>query len=1016
MFERQTEIRVQTALQIIKYWLSIEYLQPATAPDEDAKNRVWTIEANGEYPWQDQIKIRTQPYIEKKVWQSILYVGLMDMSWVVENLRKSLGLLEEQEEFQPSKPAAMLSFTVDAEGRIASDISISSLVWAAGKIRHQPQMPLDPDEFEDFCTQAVSRVRALVVERAVLSPAYAKGCGLDADTVCKTPLTHDDIAAIRELVERLAEYSPQIAVPVRAKTVSVSIEANGDRSDDEILNSFIAPDLKLVQDAVRAGDVGVAFQSYLFGTREAKKDVANDRNAAFAMVAPEKFPLGRWASEHPLAFAQQAGVNTIFERLADEGIFSINGPPGTGKTTLLRDVVAQIVVQRALVLAEFGSPEKAFTKSIRIEGQQYPYYAIDERLMDFGIVVASANNAAVENVTRELPGISALGKGYGSYRHFADVADTLACTERNSRSPGATWGLISAVLGNKANRSDFIGRFWFAQQPERGRVNATGAVSIQTALAQEAERSPSWDDARKAFSAALDRAKEALARVQKLAQALLRHDQAKVESDKAEAGLPDARREVTRLSETLAAARQQRDLRQAAFQSLSNAHKALVERDTLQQKLQKLDKSRPTLDVEKKKREKNDAELGVRQAQRAYDDARRDYENHLALRPGGLRNLLSLGKALREWEREKSEKAAKVEQARTALDAAENRLRGIVAQLEQAESWHKRWVKASTELNAALGRLRDLGVAQDAAAEGVRQQMATAEAEFGRAHAAMTAAEQACAGAQVKLGALERAIVGNQAIMAASLGEITRNGTTLEALGRWRKFHAPVDELQLWAPWDDETAREARAELFLAALDLHRAFLAGAQKRFAANMRVFVELLQGSMHHSRLHDGGATLWNTFFLSVPVVSTTFASFGRLFPGLGRESIGWVLVDEAGQATPQLAAGALWRARRAVIVGDPLQVEPVMTVPKRAISALGRTLGVTEAWDPSLHSVQVLADRANPLGTWIKQDETPDDGNEDGNEDGGRIWVGSPCGSIAGASARCSTSPTPSPTRA
>ncbi|MEQ1974338.1 DEAD/DEAH box helicase [Xenorhabdus sp. SGI240] len=123
------------------------------------------------------------------------------------------------------------------------------------------------------------------------------------------------------------------------------------------------------------------------------------------------------------------------------------------------------------------------------------------------------------------------------------------------------------------------------------------------------------------------------------------------------------------------------------------------------------------------------------------------------------------------------------------------------------------------------------------------------------------------------------------------------------------------------------------------------------------------------------------LWRLLFMIVPVVSSTFASVGRQFSAFSAGDIGWLFIDEAGQATPQQAVGALWRAKRAVVVGDPLQIEPVFTIPPIFVEAIAkREFGETwRDWSPTIQSVQNLADRVNPYGTMQISKDT---------------WLGSP----------------------
>ena len=79
--------------------------------------------------------------------------------------------------------------------------------------------------------------------------------------------------------------------------------------------------------------------------------------------------------------------------------------------------------------------------------------------------------------------------------------------------------------------------------------------------------------------------------------------------------------------------------------------------------------------------------------------------------------------------------------------------------------------------------------------------------------------------------------------------------------------------------------------------------------------------------------------------------------------GPEAFGWLFVDEAGQALPQAAVGALMRTQRAVVEGDPIQIEPVVVLPDQLTEAMCEQFGIDLLiYNAPGASAQTLADSA------------------------------------------------------
>lgn len=184
------------------------------------------------------------------------------------------------------------------------------------------------------------------------------------------------------------------------------------------------------------------------------------------------------------------------------------------------------------------------------------------------------------------------------------------------------------------------------------------------------------------------------------------------------------------------------------------------------------------------------------------------------------------------------------------------------------------------------------------------------------------------------------------------------------------------------ALWVDEAFETARSTLFLSALALLKALVLAEPYVFAENIKLLAKWLRGDGAPVSAPDNMAFL-SLLSLLVPVLSTTLASARRLLAGIGCE-IDWLFIDEASQASPASAAGVLMRAKRAVVLGDPRQLMPVVTAPAVLDAFLRRSRpSVRPGWSPRETSLQMLVDRTMITGAQIEDAVS-----------GGVVWTGLP----------------------
>ncbi|EOA05475.1 hypothetical protein HFRIS_006999 [Herbaspirillum frisingense GSF30] len=833
------------------------YRQPADLANGDA--RCIAQLDQDQLPWQRGEKSRPN----YQLFYQIVF-GAIDMEVATDALVKTYGA-EEEKSPRTREKASIAAALVDREGFLIQEdgAAISSFAWALpvalrGDItRLGDWADLEEDLVKDFTERLVERDeegKPLPMNRRLIDDAF------------------------KWLIERLQIPTGFYQGPKFSVRVYHYYKAKNP-PEVSLLNSFYLNDLAKIRKLVAADRVTPALARYIgLQPVEHSPDLLRNHHLIEELIAPKSFSQARWPAPggHPLVTLQQAAVNAARNTIGQApGIAAVNGPPGTGKTTLLRDIVAACVLDRAVAMAKFDDPATAFeTTGIKIPAGDRAFfhlYKVASSLRGHEIVVASSNNKAVENVSRELPSVKAIGR---DFQYFKTISDRLSASrEEQGRSVSgeATWGLIAAVLGNAENRGAFQQTVWF--DPDHSlriylraakgdsvireiRDEAGNLIRRETPIIVTKEAPPSPEQAKNEWP-------KARRRFQKL----------KSELDQELQHLEDIRQECLKLPavrRAVAAALEQYQCDQVEFERLLG-----LLRDVQSQ-----------LNLTEHKLQYAEAdELGKRQS-----------------KPWWLHRIFNT-RRYQEWA---AQYAPLAENAR--------QLRQSVAQIR-----------------------RDYLSAQKGHDEGEQ---------------AYLRAKQTLEARLYERDTLELTIAGYRQDLGRHLVDEDF-------------FERGHENWNLSAPWVTAAIQRKREDLFEASMALHRAFIDVNAQRISHNFGA----LMGAMQAGAFQDPAklallGDLWSTLFLICPVISTTFASVDRMLGDLPPASFGWLLLDEAGQATPQAAAGAIMRAQRAVVVGDPLQIPPVVSLPTKLTEKIAKHFNIDKLrWLAPDASAQTVADDAS-----------------------------------------------------
>ncbi len=1025
------------ASKIIDFWYTIELLTQEKFPQQDAgskkitdKIRDYSINKNNTDPKgvpsnkftiysalndsfeiDDIIRKGEQNYKFHKEVSSIGHVcyGKVLRESIVQKLYKLLKVEDRRQEREIGT-ICLFSFKRSADGDYEpGSFQLSPLIWGVHQCHKNAQLKDKDISHTSYKTDIENLEKSLPEDRKV--------CNAFIDAL------YNKIYSTYILPLELQYDTTKKGLFVYSRFINEEIKEKEDELLDDVSNlarSFYADDLMMISEHYKNGlessnmqlellqyitnkyqiehnQVDQTAHSTKINIRESKEDLNS-------VLSVENISLGKWPSKYNPALMQQVAINYLSKAEGSPNIFSVNGPPGTGKTTLLKEIIAHNVVERAIKLVAYEKADEAFNASYfhDFEGQKKYYdkfitkyfFFKDDAINDHSMLVASNNNAAVENITIELPNSENLLAGIQkdtacvdmeskALNEVAELFDISKCPQKESywecrENPDAINDKSAPKKKKIEEKKSDIYFSWLAHKRETGDnetpshlINTWGLIS-----APLGKKSNIWNYYSKVLSHFIN---DALKYPTDCVQYESKYTEARHQFNKQLLIVQNLKKQLVcdmNIEATF-------DEKKSEYESQIKILKEKENNITL-----KINNLLETLSEHESKKQ------NLCQLVNQNESQKTEIQNQKSLLKLDIENC-----------------TIKIDLIKTTIDELKQEINLIDKLLflifkktrkhTVIETERMKQFKIRDELFAHHDKMTDLEKnlsAKELYYQQLCSNMAELEMQIEKNNKEMSEYKHQISNIRTRDVALNTELKEAIEKYQKEL-EVIKSTRQLLDDTFWRNLSSSNQELsieaQLTNPWVTSEFNREREKLFYYALQLHKYFILSSNAcrcnfNLLGMMWGYKTNNEGNIPaFSAAHKDEAysSLLSTLFLLTPVISTTFASIGTFLKNIkAKNSIGLLIVDEAGQATPQIALGALWRSRKAIIVGDPKQVEPVVTSDSEIIMKAFSN-DILKSYQDKTLSVQTFADAINPIGSWIK-DRDAINNNESG------VWVGCP----------------------